>query len=370
MKDKLHGYLAELKASLLIDSQRTKMQFISVYFLLAVVSAFMTVVNVFTDKYALMLSTLFFAVANGINLLFSIRNERCRKVISVLFSAEITALFAFFIISGEPEGFSAIWVCFLPASGLLLFGRKRGSILCLVELGIMLFCFYTAPGRALLRYRYTDSFLLRFPMLYVAFFTVAYFLETIRSATYEALQQSRQEYRHLYSHDALTNVYNRYGFNERMDALLSAPLEKGIALMILDIDFFKSINDRYGHLSGDVVLKQIAALLVQTCGQNATVCRWGGEEFAVIVDDISACDAMAQRILDGIRALRVVVDGEMVQVTASMGMSVAQPLTAVTPVALVTQTDRCLYRAKETGRDRLVRMPFQAARASAQGETA
>ena len=358
MKETIPGRLRRFKATLVVDSQRRKLQFFSVYLILAVVSAFMTVVNAFTQRRALMLVTLAFAVANLVNLLLSVRGGKWRQAASILFSAEITALFLYFVLSGEPEGFSVIWVCMLPASGLLLFGKKRGGALCLLELIVLLFFFYLPFGRSLLRFRYTDSFLLRFPMLYTAFFAVAYFLETIREATYDALQESRRQYKHLYSHDALTNVYSRYGFNEHMDALLRTPQEFGIALLIMDIDYFKNVNDHYGHPCGDAVLKALAVLLVQECGEAATVCRWGGEEFAVILPSAVGCEDVAENLLDKIRAFGVSVGDEIVRVTASIGMVKTPPLAAIDPAALVTQADRCLYEAKENGRDCIVQTEF------------
>lgn len=361
MREKLRSRFNELRVSLLNDGERKKVQLFSVYLILALVSAFMTVVNVFTQKYALMLSTLIFTVANLINLFLSLRGGKWRMTASILFSVEITVLFLFFIVSGEPEGFSAIWVCMVPASGLLLFGKKRGTALCAVELGLILFFFYLPFGRSLLRYPYTASFLLRFPMLYIAFFAVAFLLETIREATYDALQESRRQYIYLYAHDALTNVYNRYGFNEQMDALLKEPREQGVALLILDIDYFKNVNDRYGHTCGDVMLNEIAALLVSKSGADAVVCRWGGEEFSVILPNAADCGRIAEEIQAGIRGLVVSVGQETARTTASIGMVVVPPLVYASPAALVTQADRCLYKAKEAGRDRIVQMPFTAA---------
>ncbi|MDO5577521.1 MAG: GGDEF domain-containing protein, partial [Fibrobacter sp.] len=260
----------------------------------------------------------------------------------------------FFIVSGTPEGFSAIWACLLPASGLLLFGRKKGAVLCVIQLLILVFFFETPIGNSFLMYPYTASFKLRFPMLYIAFFALSFLLETIRSVTFDEMKKAQAKYEYLYRHDALTEVYNRYGFNEKMDALLEGNYSGKISMLILDIDHFKQVNDTYGHPFGDVVLKRLAALLVRKSGAEADVCRWGGEEFAVLFIGDADAVAYGNDILNTMRNTPLLVDDISVRITASIGIAIFENNSGVTPAAFVRLADRCLYEAKEKGRNTLV----------------
>lgn len=152
----------------------------------------MTVLNIFTRKGALTWATGVFAALCAVNILL-VRPGKGRgiAVASMLFGVEIVALFTFFLVSGNPDGFSAIWIAMLPACGLLLFGRKRGTVLCAVMFAILVFLFWIPAGRALLLYDYNRTFLARFPILCVAFYLLSLLLETIRSVTQNELDKLR-----------------------------------------------------------------------------------------------------------------------------------------------------------------------------------
>ena len=94
--------------------------------------------------------------------------------------------------TGTPEGFSAIWALMLPAGGMLTFGKKRTTVLSAIMLGIILFFFDTTLGQSYLQYDYTDSFMLRFPMAFCAFYLLALFLETVREKLTAELKRLRE----------------------------------------------------------------------------------------------------------------------------------------------------------------------------------
>lgn len=119
---------------------------------------------------------------------------RCNyKVIQTIFQVELFALLMFFIITGHPEGFSLVWALMLPVAGMFVFGKKRTTILSLILLGALIFLFYTSPGRGFLRYEYTSSFLLRFPMAFTAFLLLSFFLETVRENTFRELEALKEK---------------------------------------------------------------------------------------------------------------------------------------------------------------------------------
>lgn len=185
-RERVNEKLTEL---VLNDEQRARLLSIGCYMILGVVSVFMTAVNVATGKHLLMVSTLAFAIACLLDVLFVTVFDLNYKSVQTVFQIEALFLFAFFIVSGTPEGFSAIWSLLLPVGGMLIFGKRRTTILSISMLCILVFFFYTVPGRNLLQYQYTESFMLRFPMAFVAFFLTAYFLETIRERTVNELRR-------------------------------------------------------------------------------------------------------------------------------------------------------------------------------------
>ncbi|MEL6179148.1 MAG: GGDEF domain-containing protein, partial [Myxococcota bacterium] len=157
--------------------------------------------------------------------------------------------------------------------------------------------------------------------------------------------------------DPLTHVYNRGAFDgallryTELAQLSSQP----VALIMLDLDRFKSINDTYGHPVGDTVLGCVANTIVRTFPRkNDFIARYGGEEFAAILFDVDRSDAqrMANALLDNIRRLEIELpDGGLLHITASAGCALLRP--DDTPDTLLQRADQALYTAKHEGRDRI-----------------
>ena len=339
-----------ISSILLNEDQRYRFQFLCVYGLLSLISGGMTIVNIFTHKGALTWATLVFAVLCAAVFLLLFRRRIHLNVSKAIFVVSFYLLLTFFIVSGNPDGFSILWVCLLPACGLLTFGRKGGTLLCLGMLAILLFFFYTPWGLSLLQYPYAATFRMRFPLLYVAFYFASLLLETIRMLTQKKLVETQELYRYLYAHDALTKLYNRHGFNERMDRFFTIK-QKDLALIILDIDHFKVVNDLHGHLAGDAVLQSAGNAISQAVGERGCVCRWGGEEFAVLIPGCADPARETEELLLAIRALSVPTESEPISITVSVGAALAHSTADVNAVQLVNAADACLYRAKERGRD-------------------
>lgn len=333
------------------DDGRREVVFICFDCIMGLVSGFMTVVNIFTQKWVLMVSTLGFFLACMFNIILF--NLKMKKLAQMIFLAEAIVLCGFFCISGTPEGFSALWTCFIPSYTLTMLGGKRGSRYTAFGLLMIIAIFWTPWGRSLLQYDYTDSFMLRFPMIYVAFYLMALLLESIRAKTQKRLVEAEKQYQYLYVHDALTGLYNRYGFNERLSAIFPDPSVKELALLLLDLDYFKKVNDTYGHNTGDMVLEFIADTLVRLSGEAASVCRWGGEEFAVLLWNGEDSARVAHDIHSEIENSDIDIGGGSIRVTVSIGVCAVGERNSLTITELVRNADQCLYQAKDAGRNRV-----------------
>ncbi len=157
--------------------------------------------------------------------------------------------------------------------------------------------------------------------------------------------------------DKLTGVFNRGYFTNRLESDVAFAIrhEKPLALVMIDIDHFKEINDTHGHLIGDAVLREVAKRVQATTRSEDIFARYGGEEFALIcrdVDAIRACKA-ADRILELVRGKAVHVDVGELSVTISLGVADLGMLAQPTSEALVEAADAALYAAKRGGRNRV-----------------
>ncbi|MDG1709326.1 MAG: EAL domain-containing protein [Emcibacteraceae bacterium] len=159
--------------------------------------------------------------------------------------------------------------------------------------------------------------------------------------------------RHMAWHDSLTGLANRNLLSERLDEALklATRLHKKVAVMILDLDKFKPVNDLHGHATGDRLLKVVAERLLQCAREVDTVARLGGDEFAIIftnIEDDNNIVNIADRIIESIQQ-PTDVDGNIIQIGTSIGISF-YPQDADTPAELIRMADVALYQAKEDGR--------------------
>tara|TARA_R110002020_G_scaffold463360_1_gene683408 strand:- start:3813 stop:4202 length:390 start_codon:yes stop_codon:yes gene_type:complete len=124
---------------------------------------------------------------------------------------------------------------------------------------------------------------------------------------------------------------------------------------LLDLDFFKQINDRFLHAGGDIILKQVALFIADSVREVDHVARWGGEEFAIIFPQTAMEEAsqVVERIRLGIEAMRFDKVDSNARVTVSIGITALLP--NISAAQLLKQADRALYEAKSKGRNRIVR---------------
>ncbi|MDH5631696.1 MAG: diguanylate cyclase [Gammaproteobacteria bacterium] len=157
--------------------------------------------------------------------------------------------------------------------------------------------------------------------------------------------------------DSLTGVCNRREFDRVLHAELSRAerFDKNLCLLMMDLDNFKEINDRYGHVAGDRVLQRVAAEIGETIRDIDSLARYGGEEFALILpeSDIDGASALAERIRELVEEMGFSTErGESIALSVSIGVAVF-PMHATSDVDLVVAADRALYRAKRNGRNRV-----------------
>jgi diguanylate cyclase (GGDEF)-like protein len=171
--------------------------------------------------------------------------------------------------------------------------------------------------------------------------------------------------------DPLTGLSRRHVLEDALRRETDRMRRTGgsMALVMIDLDFFKQVNDAYGHATGDEVLARVGRLLAATARNIDLTARWGGEEFAVLLYDseLPGALAFAERFRAHLRELTVPAPGgRTVRVTASVGLAVGTDL--VDAEALVAAADRVLYQAKGEGRDRLVGVDLAAPRPPAEAE--
>ena len=169
-----------------------------------------------------------------------------------------------------------------------------------------------------------------------------------------AIKKSQTDLARLVHHDPLTDLPNRLLFTDRTEqALTSAQRHKtGCALLMIDLDHFKIINDSLGHNVGDLLLKAVSGRLQRLFGKGYTVARLGGDEFAVLIENCSnasRAEVLAQQVLEAMKAA-FEITGHQLFVSASVGISVF-PGDALNAEQLLRNADSALFKAKSAGRE-------------------
>lgn len=172
----------------------------------------------------------------------------------------------------------------------------------------------------------------------------------------DEIEQKNRRLEILATRDSLTGCLNRRAFFEKFDLIWEASKRDGLNLstMMIDIDHFKSVNDTYGHHTGDEVLRAVSSVLRQRHDDDGIVCRYGGEEFCVLLPgvNVEAAAELAEQTRIAITKLLFDEPAEL-RLTASLGISELR-FDANEPQSLINQADACLYVAKREGRNRVI----------------
>ncbi len=188
-----------------------------------------------------------------------------------------------------------------------------------------------------------------------ALFIIKKVLETKRL---KEKAKKTEYYKELSNIDALTSIHNYRFFKEMLENEIKRHkrYKRDLSFLLIDIDDFKSINDTYGHLTGDVVLKEIAELLDNTVRSSDLLARYGGEEFAVILPETSEKEALmlGKRIVSVIEnhKFKSVADEPIIKISVTVGLT-SFPKNASNLIQLIENADQALYEGKRLGKNRI-----------------
>jgi two-component system, cell cycle response regulator len=171
------------------------------------------------------------------------------------------------------------------------------------------------------------------------------------------LLKAREDLREQATHDSLTRLWNRSSILAQLGRELarSARDSRPLGVVIVDLDHFKQINDTYGHLAGDAVLREAARRMQTGIRQYDSLGRYGGEEFLILFpgcNEAESC-ALADRLRRQLTQTEMSVNESALRVTASFGVTIAEPGELCTEEALIRKADEALYMAKKSGRNRV-----------------
>ncbi|MGI9287236.1 MAG: GGDEF domain-containing protein [Pseudomonadales bacterium] len=289
-----------------------------------------------------------------LNLIWLYRDNNYQRAAQTL-SFCIIVLAAVLLVSGGVENTGLFWVFPLVSMAIFISGFLVGIILV-----AMLMLFSTAllliPDNFILMAEYPPAIVSRFLISILALGVMCLTSELTRFKSQREVARLHQEISVAANTDSLTSLHNRRFVQEQViqHNRFRNEVTQGGMILLADIDHFKHINDRYGHDVGDSILQRVAACLMECTRDGDIVARWGGEEFLIILPNITPEIAYkrAEHFRQTIAAMDFKATGETFSITMSFGLCSIQNDT--TASELLKRSDENLYAAKAAGRNCIV----------------
>lgn len=260
----------------------------------------------------------------------------------------LTAVILLFIHLANGLAYSIIWVTVLPPIAFFLLGRKSGTWFCALVFVYVLIFFYIKAQSAPATVPALSS-ILNIAEVLTAHLFIFHFYERSRADAYEELER-------LSETDKLTGLYNRRHLDKLSAHEFSRQQRSGASLSVVlcDIDHFKRVNDTYGHLTGDLIMQELASIFRATIRKTDICGRWGGEEFLLVFPDTSDNGAIAiVNNLQNVLANTKFTQG--ITITLSFGIAVSAGDADIQQQ--LRRADDALYIAKDSGRNCYVLAP-------------
>jgi diguanylate cyclase (GGDEF)-like protein len=251
-----------------------------------------------------------------------------------------------------------IWAFFAPLAALFFIDLKAASRWMLAFLGLLILSAVfdqtlAAHARPMPAGLNTLYFFMNTGFGFILIGMMLYYFVKDRESSYQKLQQNEAHIRELMLTDPLTGVANRRYLDERLSMELArqARYDQPLSVIMTDIDWFKRVNDLYGHATGDTVLKLFAERLKDTLRTSDFMARYGGEEFVLLLPQtgIDEAVALAERLREATKRIRF--DNPDLKLTASFGVTIAHPGEGMAEV--LSRADEAMYQSKSGGRDRV-----------------
>lgn len=359
------------------DTQR-KINFLRLSFGMGICISLIFATNALYDQRYIMAGLEYFLAVSFIVSMLHLQYTK-NPIITSYYIVLILGIFFFFLTVKQGINHSP-WAMVMPPVTMFLLGSRKGVAgMALYFLLLLVFSFNLFD---LDLYRYPTAYIVRYLGAFFTIAVISYFYEKTRYASYEKaimlleeLSEKNKLLSEVAKRDGLTGLLNHKALHDRLRLAFNeaARYQQCLSLIMLDVDNFKMVNDRWGHPAGDEVLREVSAILKETLRESdvslrfadgghrpdtgievpGTAARYGGDEFVAILPHCGEADiiAVAERLLSSIRSIKVSTRPE-IRVTASIGLSVYDGQdTGLGYQQLIQQADEALYVVKEQGRN-------------------
>jgi diguanylate cyclase (GGDEF)-like protein len=276
------------------------------------------------------------------------------KLASAFVLYSLYGLMFYLVYTGGVDQTGPLWIFIIAPLSVFIHGLKRGLI-DLTFFVIVISYIMFIPIDILAHIEYSTEFKLRILYSFLTVTALSAVYEYSREKSYKHALDLSKKYQQLANLDTLTQLSNRrdalYILTKERARLLRS--KEPLSIVLCDVDYFKKINDRYGHNGGDAVLIALAKLFKDTIREQDYVARWGGEEFLFILPKTDADNAnvLAEKLQDNLNRNPINYNKSQINVTLSMGIEQFDSNQSIDEV--INKADKYLYQAKHSGRNQI-----------------
>lgn len=275
------------------------------------------------------------------------------RIASNIILYSLFVLMVYLVYSGGKDNTGPLWIFMVAPVSLFFGGLKRGLLniaMFVVIISVVMFF----PDNQLLEANYSFEFKTRLLLSFLTITFLSAFYEYSRHESFRFMREMSNKYEQLARLDHLTQLSNRRDAMDKLEYELHRVERNNcpISLLLCDVDFFKKVNDQYGHDAGDKTLVTLARLFEETVRKQDIVARWGGEEFLFILPQTNSDQAqvVANKIRNKVKSISMEHDGCIFDITVSMGIGELTRENADISQS-INIADQNLYLAKNNGRD-------------------
>ena len=311
----------------------------------------MLVANVTTGRLGPVVSSAAFLVFALVLCAAQLLRPAYQPALAYAFGALALAMCFYLLYTGGMNGYGFLWIFLVPLIGVMVLPGRVGFAFTLVLLALCVVLLCT-PVHHWLLYSYVPTFRYLFPGALFAVCLILYLAEAMRHQMQKRLRLANQKLSSFAFTDPLTGAYNRHALASHFGSVEADA--HGLCFAVLDLDWFKLVNDEHGHMVGDEMLCHIVAMIRKNMPPGALLYRWGGEEFLLILKtgDEAVCHGVLEGIRQSVQTTPLCSGDKEIFITISAGGCHAREGMPI--AACIEQADEHLYEAKQTGRNRVV----------------
>ena len=302
---------------------------------------------------SLFIAACIFAFAHFLN--GFVKHENSYKWSANIVQTCLIVLMLYLVYSGGKNNTGPLWIYIVPPVVFFFGGLKLGGtylFLFLTVVGMMLFY----PADSFLATSYTFDFASRILFSFLTVSLLFGFYEYSRQLAIRHTQQLSDKFEKQAMTDPLTKAPNRRGMKEHLlhEYARSKRSGRNACILLCDIDYFKEINDKFGHDGGDHALVELTKLLKMNLREQDKLARWGGEEFLILLPETAQKQAyaLAERLRAAIDNSPVSYNTKQIHMSMSVGLAILDPEQSVDNA--INEADKKLYKAKEAGRNKVL----------------